>query len=518
MSYTPTKPSHVIRRNGVFFTPDILAVALAGGVRVRHRDRVLDPACGNGILLRAVRDAFQATTTGPERKVYLVGCDRLDHTHASSRDADIKIYQKDFFAFQPAEKFDLVVMNPPYLSGARFPNKIRYRLNRQFGGACRLPSNADIWTYFLIKAVDHLKEGGGIAAVLPWPFLQATYSSKLRSWLSERFDAIRSLIIGSQRFERTNTRVLLLWMSGYGKPAKTIELGFLPELGQTVEYSAVTPAVWGSAQMGTTNVLDAQRVLDECVLRHRFAPLGKHATVRIGVVTGANSFFIRSKGDEVLTAFKGKDRTRIITSGKAVNELRLNGEAIYSFLLRFHPGKEREHERVVNAGRRAEVHKRSHSARRRPWHAVDIGDIPDAFFHYRVNDTPFIAINEGRYQCTNAVHRLYFKQLSEDQLRWIQISALSVFGQLSIEAVGRVYGNGILKVEPAGLKKILVWTGTGKVPAKAYSKLERLITAGRRREAVGCATAIICAACGISPELARDAETALDTIRIRRQT
>src|SRR4051812_37358889 len=99
--YIPNKSRHVIRRNGVFFTPDAIADALAGGIRIALGDWVLDPACGNGVLLRAVRNASLTQEKLVNGAVHLVGCDRLNHTRDASLDGGLRIIKRDFFVFKP---------------------------------------------------------------------------------------------------------------------------------------------------------------------------------------------------------------------------------------------------------------------------------------------------------------------------------------------------------------------------------------------------------------------------------
>ena len=136
----------------------------------------------------------------------------------------------------------------------------------------------------------------------------------------------------------------------------------------------------------------------------------------------------------------------------------------HSLLLDIPVPAPREFLSYLNSGRKKGVHLTSHSLRRVRWYKVDMGEVPDAFFHYRVSSIPFLSLNTGRLQCTNSVHRVYFRNGDVNIRRWSQISLLSKIGQLSIEASAKVYGNGILKIEPASLKQSLICTPASPVP------------------------------------------------------
>ena len=105
---------------------------------------------------------------------------------------------------------------------------------------CDLDLSADIWTYFLLKSSIHLRNGGTIAAILPWSFLQADYAINIRKWISSNFRSVRVLVVSEDLFQGTNKRVLLLWLRDFGRRAKSIELGHAARLKADVEYEQIS--------------------------------------------------------------------------------------------------------------------------------------------------------------------------------------------------------------------------------------------------------------------------------------
>ena len=129
--------------------------------------------------------------------------------------------------------------------------------------------------------------------------------------------------------------------------------------------------------------------------------------------------------------------------------------------------------------------------KRDPWYAVKVDAPPDAFFPYRVSAIPYMAFNDSRIQSTNSIHRIYFKHVSENQRKWIQLSLLSVPGQLSIEAFSKTYGTGALKIEPSSLFRSIVNVSKKRVPKIIYNKIAKIIADGKKKEAMELATEYI---------------------------
>jgi hypothetical protein len=89
-------------------------------------------------------------------------------------------------------------------------------------------------------------------------------------------------------------------------------------------------------------------------------------------------------------------------------------------------------------------------------------------------------------------------------------------GQLGIEANARVYGNGILKLEPSGLKRAIIFVGKKPVPKTIYRRISQLLAQGEKAEAVAVATELIRRSSGISPSLLRGAVDTLHVLRSQR--
>lgn len=165
---------------GQWFTPPALVAHVVGcaiaGTRGPIR-RVLDPACGDGRFLAAVRDEVG----GP---IELVGTDIDDEAVAAARrnvpEATIEradALQRDWGTAQ----FDLVIGNPPFL------NQLATATTR--GGRSRFGGGpyADAAAEFLALATRLARpDGGRVALVLPQSVLTARDAAAIRADVSAR--------------------------------------------------------------------------------------------------------------------------------------------------------------------------------------------------------------------------------------------------------------------------------------------------------------------------------------------
>lgn len=502
-----------IKKNGIFYTPRLVAELLASQAMKRGGLSILDPACGEGALLKAAVE--EGKRFGYTRRPRLVGCDRFKPRKLDHR---IEFVRCDFFAYKAHEKFDVILTNPPYVQSARINVKDRERYRTRYAKPLGFSSNLDLWVYFLIKSTMHLIKGGTIGAVLPWSFLEAEYAQKVRGWIAENFATVRVLILQGAHFKDTVKRVLMVWLEEYGSRAQCVQIGCADECTSNPGFQELPMEIWNSenvmAGLNPTKVNDIAQRLREA----GFRPLEEYADVAIGIVTGANDYFILSGKEADELGFSRRSVLPVLTSVQDLGRV-AGQESPDKVLLQFKRMTNKKRKYVSN-GVEARLHERIHCQRREnqkgAWYDVDPGPVPGAFFTYRVSTLPYLILNTNGYQCTNALHKVLFDGVSKTERKWIQLSLLSLFGQLSLEIGARHYGNGIMKVEPKTLKRTLVYASARKIPKKTYENVLRNITCGKKKQACIEATQLIVSESNINEDIVADALMLLNEIRNRR--
>ncbi|MDY6989290.1 MAG: N-6 DNA methylase [Thermodesulfobacteriota bacterium] len=505
------------RENGIYYTPRELALSLVEPFAEKAVPAsILDPACGDGSLLRAAQEVFSRGRRG--RRPHVYGCDVSPNLPQLRELRPKRIWVKDFLELRLNRHFDLVLMNPPYVRhhGISLEAKQAYNLGVQT--ICALPKISDLWAYFVVQAVELVKDGGSVAAILPWAFLQADYARMLRRWLAERFATIEVTAISSQQFRDAEERIALVWLKSKGRSCQSITLRNVtdPSHSENTPKYNLSWSEWLRSRVVITRAGPVDEILS-LFSDKGFVPFREIADTRIGTVTGADSFFIVDRRFAEQIGLKEKDYHRIIRSLRDHRGLRLNGNCPDQVLMHFSSKpKIPQVVQYLEKGRKEGVDQRAHCRRRSPWYAIPRPDPPDAFFPYRASHTPYLIINSPEYLCTNSVHAINWQKLTQKQIEWVQISLLSAPGQLSLEAHGKTYGSGVLKIEPSALGNTIVTTGGGRLTKRIYKRIDSLLNSNRRCEASEIATDVVQDVCGIDSETMQVCTSALCELRRRR--
>lgn len=493
------------RKNGIYYTPSLLARTLVEPLITDSDQRIFDPAYGDGALILAAEQVLKEKLQS-RKKRHLFGCDlspidgKTQHLPASH------LVKCDFFDYVNKKKYDIILMNPPYVRHHLLDEDKTDHYQNIIETVFPLKRTSDLWAYFMVKATLHLKNNGSIGAILPWSFLHADYSVDLRKWLIGLFREIKVLTLGSNLFNDAKERVVLVWMKGYGTSNKHLLMGSAKNPGDHVKYHSISKEYFTRKRVSISFSNDALGIIERYKSEYGFSDFGDYANISIGVVTGADSFFIKDEDELNSIGFSANGMTPILTNSAQLCGFSINGNVPHKRLVRITEDNASEFEDYINYGESEQYHLRAHSQRREPWYEVKTGNIPDAFFPYRVSLIPYLILNSGNIQCTNSIHRIYFVDISPTEKKWIQVSLLSISGQLSLEANSRVYGSGVLKIEPSSLRKAICYSSNDRSITRAYNQISRLLQVNKRREAMRVASGFIEESLGIDRRLSIQAE------------
>ncbi len=474
-----TKKIRENRKNGIYYTPSSLAEHLVDPLIHSINQTIFDPAYGDGALLTAAEKALQRLNKGRIPRSLFYGCDIQPSNGKLTHFPDSNLSEQDFFDYSLANKYDVIIMNPPFVRHHLIDKKKREKYYRLISPICDIAYTSDLWVYFLIKAVAHLKKMGSIGAILPWSLLQADYTQRIRTWLLDKFEEIKILAVGSEYFTDTQERVLLVWLKNYGSKTRAIKTSFSRKVVENIIYMDLSKELWQSSPVSFGTHYENESIIQEYINKYGFVRFGQIAKIRIGVVTGADDFFILSETEAKNKYFTNNRLIPILTTAKEFSGFALNGKKLLKRLILFSNNNFDYEVSYIREGVKNGYNQRAHSQRRNPWYIINIGDIPDAFFPYRVAKIPYLMLNDGA-QCTNSIHRIYFENLTENQKKWAQVSLLAVPGQLALESYAKTYGRGLLKIEPGALKKAIVYISNDPGINPLYKTISQLISTGQK--------------------------------------
>mgnify|MGYP002635346966 CR=1 FL=1 len=234
--YTPRWVAERLVEGSVGRRLDELRAALdADAFRERLRSfTVLDPACGDGALLRAAADRLAVEA----RRVGLDPADLLPNLHGADRDpqaveaartaiggGSLRVGEA-LLGLEWSQRFDAVVMNPPWvkLQTLRRHEPAFADALRASPYASAQTGNVDLYLPFIELGVGRLQEGGRMACIAPSSWLSNQHGRGLRAWIGERGALTHWQDLGDQQvFAGASTYSALQFFAARGDGVVAVE-------------------------------------------------------------------------------------------------------------------------------------------------------------------------------------------------------------------------------------------------------------------------------------------------------
>jgi adenine-specific DNA-methyltransferase len=479
------------RANGVYYTPPSLARVLADWA-IEHRPaRILEPSFGNGVFLRAAADLLSKSgVSDPEQRLFGVDIDPKAQVRIKNSGLQLRenqLWTGDLLSLDVDDlggPFEAIIGNPPYIRHHRLDEGLAER-GRKSGRRLGIELNgrSDAWAYFCAHLTSFLSENGRLALVLPGSILHADYAEPLLSALRSGHGETQLIRIRRRVFTEVQERTVILLVDRTAADREGLvprQLADTEQLRRSLKAQRHARAarqdppakpVLNSSAKPTRGGLRSSRLpwrltraeaqLYEQVRAHGLVhPLGNLATVRIGVVTGANKFFVRSAQD-IDALGNSVESLPIVSRGawlqqphwRATDQRAVSDKPSRLLLL----DAAEEYRGVIAAklqeGEELGLHERHHCSKRKPWYALTDTKVPHLFLPYMGSLPPKLIVNDARATCTNSIHRVWKREEAKTTIRAIAAGSWSTLFALSAEIEGRSYGGGVLKLEPGGAAK-----------------------------------------------------------------
>lgn len=200
-----------IKETGATFTPQGLASFLASRIayfyqKTGDRVNILDPSCGNGVLLDAISNIYRKANcaTGFDTdNLYLSEAKNMMLT--KHKGINIHFEQADFLLKAPAESSlfgcelyeskDIVIANPPYVRTQVLGAEKAQWIAKQY----HLSGKIDLYYPFLIAMTNCLKPGGVLGVITSNRFLTTKSGMDIRKYLSTHYDIMEVIDLGDTK-------------------------------------------------------------------------------------------------------------------------------------------------------------------------------------------------------------------------------------------------------------------------------------------------------------------------------
>lgn len=482
------KSHHISHRKkiGAYYTPLTVSTILSTwGIRSAD-DLVLEPCFGGCTFLEAaIARLSKLGHPSPESNLFGCDIDPLAFSYLKTRIKPTKIaghfFEEDFIKFKPEQlaqgKVDLIIGNPPYIRHSSFSINQRERVATFVKSASfKIHGRANLWAYFVLHALQFIKNGGRLALVLPGSFLYADYSASVRAYLNSNFESVTALTLAERLFvsEGTEEATVILLAEGFGRPSQQGDVRIT--CVENVDDLEVLVGEWQEKGALIEQAYPGHGLVPvEVGALHKkisFAPemstLGDIATIRIGLVTGNTPYFIKCKSEWKRLNINGRFLRYILPRSQYVHGVSIDAEDCTEHINRdvrclalWTPVLPREKNLVnyLNSYPTKEFNNNSTFKRRSIWHRFSDGyGLPDAFFVFMAEYGPRIVLNRAQVNVTNSMYRVFFKkEISVSAMKLAVVSMCTTFSQLAAEINGHPRGSGALKLEPSGASNLTLY-------------------------------------------------------------
>ena len=468
-------------RGGYYTDADIAQFLTRWVTEIKPR-RILEPSCGDGVFFEAIgkmRNEKLESVLGFEIEPSEVA--KAKKRGITFLKKTLDIHSIDFLGwalskFPSRERFDGVLGNPPYIR-YQYLDKGMQNIAEAIFKYHALPftKHTNAWVPFVVSSIALLNPGGRLGMVLPSELLHVLHAQSLRNFLAKECDKILVIDPNELWFEGAlQGAIILLAEKKLSREIDCKGLGIVQtkskrfldltpsEIFENVEYlnGETIEGKWLRALLNNKE----REVLNNIKQRKNVFRFDSLADVDVGIVTGANKFFLVT--DEVVEKYglkkwahpmfgRSEHVNGVIYNKASHSENRRKGLPTNFLwfkdeLINELPKKVKSY---IESGEREGLHTRYKCRIREPWYSVRLVYHTSVGMLKRAHNFPRLILNRANAFTTDTAYRIKPKTVSGETLVYSFLNSLTA---LTAELEGRHYGGGVLELVPSEIERLLV--------------------------------------------------------------
>lgn len=460
---------------GQVFTPPILAKFMISLFKnkIQAKHKILDPCIGPNTFLSLFDEMnCKPKLTGMEVDPFLITNDVKAFYKKSNRN----LLLQSFLEHPSSEKYDFIIQNPPYvrqellakgvnskeLALGNIPNKI----------ASLIPSQSNLYVYFLIKAILHLKENGVMVAVIYDSWLYNSFGKSLKT-IFNQLGVIESIYhFKESAFSDAEIGATVIYFKRTTKAnnqkgfVKYYSLTSLKDIQNQSKIRNLEPERIPNCDFADFN-FNEKSVID---FNNRFFSRIKTLSTQViqrGTSSVANGYFLHNSKLLKESIPLIKDVSRIETYSAKVET---------SYLLYVNEKMSKETQTyletvkcaVIDAGDKYKAVK-DKILKGEKWYKVNLKKPGNFIFNYYLRNNIDFIFNEKQL---NVSDNFYILNIEENPLAYLAILNSS-FTRIAVLAHSRNQGNGLRKVQLYEFNNVPV-ININTLSSKTIKKLEKI--------------------------------------------
>lgn len=479
-----SKRLHTARRDlGQFATPHSLAMEMLKYAYSKTGDtkiRFLDPGFGTGSFYSALLNVFEreniekAVGFEIDELYWKAAIDLWDH------EPPLQLMKGDFTRIEPPTtdqcRFNLIICNPPYVRHHSISSSEKKRLSELIEKRIGIkPSGyTGLYCYFLLLSHDWLSRDGIAGWLIPSEFMDVNYGKQIKDYLLTKVTLLRIHRFDPSEVQFNDALVssAIVWVKNSPAPANhEVEFSYGGTLSKPLISKWINVQTLLSLRKwsGLPRINYAANSLDQCEM------LENYFTIKRGIATGANEFFILSKEKAAKLQISKQFLKKVLPPPRnlrttLIEECSSDGQELFLLSCDL-PETEIKNKYpdlwdYLEEGKAKGVNERYITSHRTPWYLQE--NRPAAPLLFNIMGRPensktkpyrFI-LNKTSATATNVYLMLYpkphLKELLDKDAEllgeiWTKLNEIPLSDLLQ---EGRVYGGGLYKIEPKELRRV----------------------------------------------------------------
>ena len=480
MKFKADQTSQKLR--GGYYTPQNLADYVTKWVLNKKPNSILEPSCGDGTFIEAL------SKNKCDKNITIKAFELFDSEALKSREkcqnfdlCNSEVIEGDFLTWaniainNEKEFFDGVLGNPPFIRYQFLEPEFQKQAENIFKQLnLKFTKHTNAWVPFILASIKMLNVGGRFGMVIPSEIIHVMHAQSLRTYLGEQCSKI--VIIDPQEIWFENTlqgAVIILAEKKINQDDISQGVGITHVKG--FEFLKQNPEKLFNSTIGingetvsgkwTKALLEPQELdLINRIKNHKNVyKFTDVADVAVGIVTGANKFFLVEKAivdqfnlhDYAHPMFGKSQHCKGIIydetqhrdnekKGLSTNFLYIEDE--FDSL----PKNVQEY---IKTGEEEGLHTRYKCRIREPWYKVPSVYSKNLGMLKRSHDTPRLIFNETEAYTTDTAYRITSHNNDASTLACCFLNPLTA---ICAELEGRYYGGGVLELVPSEIKNLYI--------------------------------------------------------------
>ncbi len=464
---------------GGYYTPQKLADFICSWVITDKTSKILEPSCGDGVFINSVaRNKYKENVDflgieiNPEEAIKSKKVLSISQINGQVLNTDFLQWYLDN---SNTQNFDAVIGNPPFIRYQYMPSDMQFLAQEIFKkSSLKFSKHTNAWISFIIASIELLSPGGRFGMIIPSEIFNVIYAQELRTYLGRYCSELTIIDPEDLWFEDLLQGVIILFAE-----KKVISNEITKGLGiirtNGLEFCEKDPKelisevnrINGKTIKGKWTLAlltqEERSIIDRVEKSSRVKRFREIASVDVGIVTGANSFFLvneetvrKNNLEEFAHPMFGRsNQCPGVIFSKKVHDLNVQNQlpSYFIWINTDYANLNNKQREYIKYGEKLDLEKRYKCRIRKPWYTVPSVYSTKIGMLKRSNDLPRLILNEIGAYTTDTAYRVQYNSSNSDEFVFSFVNSLTA---LSAELEGRSYGGGVLELVPSEIENLLI--------------------------------------------------------------